>query len=70
MACEGERDGVVESFRQWLRAHWHDPKVKHEMQRLVDLARKGDLDLVCWCAPKACHGDVIKRAIEAVLDRS
>jgi len=37
-----------------------------EMSRLAALARKRDICLVCFCAPKACHADIIKRTIEAI----
>ena len=30
---------------------------------LATLAQRGDLELACWCAPEACHGDVIKRVL-------
>lgn len=35
--------------------------------RLVNIARKRDLVLICWCAPKRCHADIIKDRIEAKL---
>ena len=38
-----------------------------ELNRLIGLARSGDLRLACWCAPKACHGDVIKEWIESLI---
>jgi hypothetical protein len=25
---------------------------------------KGKLELVCWCNPLACHGDIIKEYLE------
>jgi len=28
-----------------------------------------ELNLVCFCAPKACHGDLIKDAIENITSR-
>jgi hypothetical protein len=37
-----------------------------EIHRLAALARKQDSCLVCFCAPKACHADSIKRAIAAI----
>ena len=35
-----------------------------ELRRLRDLAlRPEGVVLLCWCAPKACHGDVIASAL-------
>jgi hypothetical protein len=52
----------------WLAEQLLDPhsQVSIELHRLAALARKQDLCLVCFCAPKACHADSIKRTIEAI----
>jgi Domain of unknown function (DUF4326) len=47
---DGTREGVVALYRQWL---CNQP---HLMAALPEL---GGRDLVCWCAPKPCHGDVL-----------
>ncbi len=41
------------------------PSVCHhcDLKRLKELAEMGTLKLVCWCAPKACHGDILKDQI-------
>jgi len=31
------------------------------------MAKTGDVNLVCFCKPKACHGDIIKKLIEEKL---
>lgn len=38
-----------------------------ELQRIKQLAEKGDVNLVCFCSPKACHGDVIKEIVEQYI---
>jgi hypothetical protein len=46
----GSREYVVDAFRHWfmvnnsLRVHIHELRGK---------------DLICWCAPKSCHADVL-----------
>jgi len=35
-----------------------------EVNRIEKLAETNDVALVCYCAPKRCHGDTIKKAIE------
>ena len=70
MESEADRDRVIQQYRRWL---WEkitsteDNEVLKEIHRLVDIAKKKDLYLVCWCAPKACHGDVVKACIEWML---
>ena len=31
-----------------------------ELQRLYDQVKAGPLVLVCWCAPKPCHAEIIR----------
>jgi Domain of unknown function (DUF4326) len=68
MQGEATRPQVIRDYEEWLAEQLLDPKspASREIHRLADLARKQDLCLVCWCAPKACHGDIIKRTIEAI----
>lgn len=63
------RDEAVNRYEEWLRykIRLKDPKVLGELTRLLELARKGDLKLRCFCAPKRCHGDVIKKVLEMEL---
>jgi hypothetical protein len=35
-----------------------------EIDRLVELVQERPIELLCFCAPKRCHGDVLKSAIE------
>jgi hypothetical protein len=66
LAREEDRTKVIASYKQWLYAkiQARDPKVMGELWRILDLARRPEgVTLVCWCAPKACHGDVIKAAL-------
>lgn len=48
---DGRRDEVIAKYREWLLAQ--SEKVA---QAKAELAGK---DLVCWCSPEACHGDVL-----------
>jgi hypothetical protein len=62
---DGTRDEVITKYRDWL---WHNltdsDAVIGEMNRLADIYESdNDLVLVCWCAPEACHGDVLAQAI-------
>lgn len=52
----------IEAYRQWL---WVQMKSDTSVRREIDrLARLPDGILLCWCAPKPCHADVVVRCIE------
>lgn len=51
---DGTREEVVEKYRLWLEGQ---PEL--QAQARAELAGKS---LVCFCAPKACHGDVLLKA--------
>lgn len=60
------REEAVAEYRKWLNQEIEKctPVACDELNRLVDIAhRTGELKLQCFCAPKACHGDVIKETI-------
>ena len=61
-------DGVLEKYRIWLRGRMSDPdswqaKIMSGLVKASNLS--GDLVLICWCAPKRCHADVIREEIES-----
>ena len=59
------RDEAVDKYEDWLRSKLNiDKNLTKEMLNLYKIAKGGDLNLVCWCSPKRCHGDVIKKIIE------
>lgn len=55
---DGTRDEVVRKYRDWLLAQ----------PDLVAAARQElrGRDLLCFCAPLACHGDVLLEVANAV----
>lgn len=65
---ESDRDNVIELYRLYLheqrKANTEVWKAVKEIARRV---RNGEnIALVCWCSPKACHGDVIVNAVLAI----
>lgn len=43
-------------------------KIVAELDHIAHMVLDGrDVNLVCWCAPSPCHGNVIKRIIEEKL---
>ena len=53
---DGDRRDVVRKYESWVQTQ---PAL---MASLRELRGK---DLVCWCAPQACHGDVLLRLANA-----
>lgn len=44
-----------------------DRAIRMEFKKIIDMMKSSDVNLVCFCAPKRCHGDVIKEIIEDML---
>jgi len=61
------RAGCIARYRIWLWEKLQDSDSEQcaELERLSQLyvSQGKRLDLVCWCAPKACHAEVVARAI-------
>jgi uncharacterized protein DUF4326 len=66
---ESERPEALNRYRLWLEQQMQsDTPARAEIQRLAEIAKRTDLLLLCWCAPKPCHGDVVKEFIERIKD--
>ena len=64
MRKEADRAKVVKQYTAWLRSQYAAKgPVRRELERLLSIARQQPLELVCFCAPKGCHADVIRNAI-------
>ena len=64
------RDQCIEAYKKRFYTMMNGPnnELKLAVFALIKRAAKGeDLYLACFCAPKACHGDVIKQYIESQL---
>ncbi len=49
-ATQEQRADVIAMYRRW---------VLHRPDLLAVLPELRGKDLICWCAPEACHGDVL-----------
>ncbi len=62
---DGSRAEVIQLYRAWL---WRQMQQQGSPQRkaleqLLQQAATGRLELLCWCAPLACHAEVIRSAL-------
>lgn len=53
---DGTRDDVIARYEAWLLEQ------PERVNALTELTGK---TLGCWCAPRACHGDVLARLANA-----
>ena len=52
---DGDRAEVIAKYRDWIKGHPTLRAALHELR---------GKRLGCYCAPKACHGDVLVELIE------
>lgn len=57
LGADGDRDEVLTKYRAWLQ---RNPEIVEKAK-----AELRDKVLGCWCAPKACHGDVLAEVANA-----
>ena len=62
------REQAVDRFDTWLLEQIlnHNARVIHELERIAVLVQDNTNEpvyLVCFCAPKACHGYVVRRVV-------
>jgi hypothetical protein len=48
---DGTREEVIAKYERWL----------YRRGLIKDVHELRGYDLLCWCAPKPCHGDVLLR---------
>jgi len=65
---DGTREEVITKYRVWLWQQIQEQgDVYQELHRLAEIARSGDLYLICWCKQPGqeigCHGDILKAAV-------
>lgn len=56
---DGNREQVIQKFKEYLLKH---PTLFSEVKEL-----KGKV-LGCWCAPKACHCDILAEIANSEID--
>lgn len=51
IGIDGNREEVIEKYEKYLKS-------KRNLIELIKRELKGK-DLVCYCAPQSCHGDIL-----------
>jgi hypothetical protein len=45
-----------------------NPSVRKALNEILNQSAKEPVNLICWCAPGPCHGDVIKKFINNIVE--
>jgi len=65
MRNEFERDIVCDRYKKHFEwSMQNDVKFNNYIKNIVKIAQKHDIALGCWCYPKRCHAETIKRFVE------
>lgn len=66
------KGSTLERYERYLdeKIASNDSVIMAELDRLLDIARRGDLYLGCWCSPQPCHGDIIRAKLNHLLEAS
>lgn len=59
IGADDDRVAVIAKYERWLAD-------QHRLLRALDELR--GCDLVCFCAPRACHGDLLLRLANATRE--
>lgn len=71
MQSEEDRDFVCDKYQEWFDAQINrkNEVVLKELRRIYNIAKHQDVILGCYCYPKRCHGETIKRFLDKYLDK-
>lgn len=64
------RDEAIALYEDYFyeRVNNYDIDFLNELDKMYKIYKEhGELNLVCWCKPKSCHGDHIKKYLENIL---
>ena len=65
------REEAISSYKRWINGmlNSNDIDVRRELNNIYTLAKHGNVNLVCYCSPQRCHGDILKEMIEEKLEQ-
>lgn len=67
---ESQRDKVCDDYAIWFDEQLSKPAFKYELKKLKDILEEhGKLELFCWCVPKRCHAETIKKYLEENMEK-
>jgi len=63
------REEAIEKYEAYLEVQLRlkQRNVINGLEKMVEMLKEGDINLVCYCAPKKCHAEVIKNKVMGML---
>ncbi len=66
------RDDVCDEYEDWFPAMIDYPsrkavEMRSQISKILKAAETGDVHLQCFCAPKRCHVETIKKYVEIFI---
>jgi hypothetical protein len=63
------RDQAMDAYEEYLtkKIKERDSLICEELNKIWQAAKMGDVNLICYCVPKKCHGNFIKNVINSKL---
>ena len=59
---DGNRDEVCDLYNKWFQDNINSKKIKNYLEIIIlAYIKYGKVRLFCWCYPKRCHGNTIKK---------
>lgn len=72
MKGESQRNEVCDKYEKWFAKQLElddNFKFKEYLKNIIIKAQTNDIALGCWCYPKRCHAETIKRFVEDALNK-
>lgn len=68
MYNESQREAVCDRYEEYFSTtvKLRRKDFMDELHRIYVLSLEQDITLLCWCSPKRCHAETIKRYIESL----
>lgn len=68
MRDESQRDLACDRYQEWFEIQMEqDNEFSRYINNILKIAREHNIALACWCAPKRCHAETIKKYLEQKL---
>lgn len=66
------REEAIELYKKYLvdKIEKHDRIICEELNRIYNAEKNGDVYLVCFCYPLACHGAIISDIIQKKINEN
>lgn len=69
MRTEEDRNSVCDKYEEWFNKQVQEGNqtLLKELRKIYVLAKQKDIVLGCYCFPKRCHGETIKKFLDKYL---